>query len=274
MIRKLHEADRAQTVALLQRAPEQNLYALGNLAVLGFEVDFCAFFGEFDGAGRLIGVCNRYFNGWTVYGLEGADWAALAALIESGAGSERLQDNPGGVPSLLPWLRTLRAEQVDVETLMALDAGALVAQPAPAGIVVRQATLADLPALAALYRDAGRMSRTLAGVERPLRDTRVFVAERAGAAGRAAGAQLLSAALTNAETAELAMIGGVYTLPAQRGRGLAQAVVSALCAELQADGKRPVLYWEAADAGAIYAKLGFHTIGAWRAVRLAPVGGG
>ncbi len=267
MIRKLGEGDREQTVALLSRAPEQNLYALGNLAALGLARDFCEFYGEFDAAGRLICVSNRYFTGWTVYGLEGSNWAAAVARIEAFPGSERLQDNPGGVDSVLPWLRTLRAERVDVETLMCLDDGALVAQAPPAGVTVRRATLEDLPALVELYRDAGSMARSPAGVERPLRDTRVYVAERVESTG---APQLLAAALTNSETAGMAMIGGVYTPPAQRGRGYSQAVVSALCAALQADGKRPVLYWENPIAGAIYTRLGFRQIGEWRAVRLAP----
>jgi len=214
-------------------------------------------------------VSNRYFTGWAVFGRAGADWAAHAALMESWPGSNRLQDNPGGVPSLLPYLRTLQAERVDVEMLMRLDGGALRLQPVPEGVRVRRAVWEDLPALVEHYRDAGDMSRSAAMVERPLRDTRVFLAEAAEGVG-VDGGGILAAALTNAETTTFAMIGGVYTVPAARGRGLAQAVCGALCAELQASGKVPVLYWVSPDAGHVYHKLGFREIGTWRAVRLAP----
>ncbi|MEZ4640331.1 MAG: GNAT family N-acetyltransferase [Caldilineaceae bacterium] len=74
--------------------------------------------------------------------------------------------------------------------------------------------------------------------------------------------------MTIAETADQAKIGGVFTHPRARGRGLGQAVVSALCAELLAHEKQPVLYWVNPIAGAIYRKLGFRTVGNWRAVRL------
>ena len=104
------------------------------------------------------------------------------------------------------------------------------------------------------------MARTPAAVERPIRDTRLWLAEEQG--------EVISTALTNAETSTLAMIGGVYTPPAQRGRKLSQAVCSALCADLLAADKQPVLYWGNPAAGAVYHKLGFRPQGQWRAVWL------
>jgi predicted GNAT family acetyltransferase len=67
------------------------------------------------------------------------------------------------------------------------------------------------------------------------------------------------------------MIGGVYTPPAMRGRGLSQAVCSALCAELMAAQKQPILYWDTPAAGAVYRKLGFCATGTWRSVWLHSV---
>jgi len=84
--------------------------------------------------------------------------------------------------------------------------------------------------------------------------------------------QIQAAALTNAEAAGMAIIGGVFTRPAARGRGLSQAVCSALCQELLAEGVQPVLYWRNPAAGTVYRKLGFRPIGEWRAVWLAPQG--
>ena len=75
--------------------------------------------------------------------------------------------------------------------------------------------------------------------------------------------------MTNAETPTLAMVGGVYTQPAQRNRGIGGAVVSRLCADLFQDELQPVLYWVSAAAGTVYRKLGFRRVGDWRAVRLA-----
>ncbi len=146
---------------------------------------------------------------------------------------------------------------------MRLDGAYFAPHPAPATWQIRPAAAADLDALAGFYADAGDMSRSRAGIERPLRDGRIYVA--VGSTG-----EIGAAALTNAETTDpaLAMIGGVYTAPAYRGLGLSKAVCSALCAELLTERKAPILYWKEPAAGHVYRALGFRPIGSWRAVRL------
>ncbi|MBX3001099.1 MAG: GNAT family N-acetyltransferase [Caldilineaceae bacterium] len=261
MIRPLAEEDRAQTVALLQRAAAQNLYALGNLDAHGFGADFCQFWGSFGDGGELQAVLNRYMAGWVVYGASNADWVGLGNVVDRHPiGAERLQDNPGGVGSFLPYLRRYRARIVEEEELMILDPADFRPDERKIAATVCRATLADLPALVALYADAGDMSRSPAAVERPLRERRMWVAVVEG--------EICAAALTNAEIKDAAMIGGVFTRPDMRGKGLSQAVVSAISAELLALGKTPTLYWVNPVAGAIYHKLGFHPVGTWRAVRL------
>jgi len=261
MIRRLGEGDRAATMALLAVAPQFNLYLLGNMVANGFERDFCEFYGDV-ADGRVRAVINRYVTGWTVYGEAAADWAGLGYVVDVHVvTADRLQDNPGGVASLLPYLRRYIATSILEEPLMELPEGGLVAQPAPAGFVVRKATMDDLSGLISLFTDAGDMSRSPAAVERPLRDRRVWLARKDG--------EVVAAALTNAETETLGMIGGVYTAPKWRGRGLSQAVCSAISEELISLGKQPTLYWQNEAAGHVYRKLGFRQIGIWRSVRLA-----
>jgi predicted GNAT family acetyltransferase len=120
--------------------------------------------------------------------------------------------------------------------------------------------MSDLAGLIKLFADAGDMSRTPPAVERPLRDRRVWLALKE--------TEVVAAALTNAETTKLAMMGGVYTAPAWRGNGLSQAICSGLCAELLEIGLQPVLYWHDPAAGHVYSKLGFLPMGTWRSVRL------
>lgn len=260
MIRKLAEADRSLLLRLLQMAPHYNLYMLGNCETLGFDADFCEFWGDFGAAGELRGVINRYMTGWSIFGQSGADWAGLMALLDHNEHATRLQDNPGGVASVMGYLTRRRVAAVYDEELMTLTPTDFRPRSAPMGAEVRQATLADLPGLVAFYANAGDMSRSAAGVERPLRDTRVWVAVEEGL--------VLSAAVTNAETRLAAMIGGVYTTPSQRNRGLSGAVCSALCVQLLAEGKQPVLYWKNEIAGALYRALGFCPAGRWRSVWL------
>ncbi len=264
MIRPLREEDRTAAIALLQTAAELNLYFLGNLESYGLVQAFCQFWGDFDSQGALRAVLNRYRTGWVVYGQEDTDWEGLAQVVDRHpAGAVRLQDNPGGIASFLPYLRRYRAAWVKEEEVMRLERERFCPQPMPQGPVVRRAEPADLEALVRFYGNAEEMRRTPQAVADPLVYRRIWLAEEDGA--------ILAAALTNAEAMGLAMVGGVYTLPQARGRGLGQAVVSGLCAELLAEGWTPVLYWGNPAAGALYRKLGFRPIGTWRSVQLTPV---
>jgi N-acetylglutamate synthase-like GNAT family acetyltransferase len=261
MIFRLQHHHLKSAVRLLETAPAFNLYLLGNLETLGLDHEMCEFWGDFGADGTIRAVLNRYMTGWTIYGDVKADWPGLAAVIDNHPmPATRLQDNPGGTPSLLPYLKRYRAENVHVEELMMLDSANFQPRQPDRSIHVRRANLSDLPTLIEVYADADHMSRSAAAVERPLRDTRLWLAERDG--------RILSTALTNAETCKLAMIGGVYTPPAYRGQRLSQAVCSALCADLLAENKRPILYWDTPAAGAVYRKLGFSTVGQWRSVWL------
>jgi len=265
MIRLLTETERVVAIQLLATAPQLNLYIWGNLETLGFDQDFCEFWGDVvetsDGQCRLRAILNRYMTGWSVYGEAAADWVGLGQIVDThGAGATRLQDNPGGIASFLPYLRQYQGKQVKVEELMALEAGAFRPVAPPIDLIVRRGSMADLAALTEFYADAGDLTRSAAGVARPLQDTHLWLIEQQGA--------ILATALTNAEIQQMAMIGGVYTLPAARGRGLSQVVCSALCAELLAEGKQPCLYWINPAAGAVYQKLGFRSIGQWRSIWL------
>ena len=269
MIRLLTEEDRARTIQYLSQAPHYNLYMLGNMDKLGFTHEFCEFWGDFadetNDQPTLRGVLNRYMTGWTVYGESGADWQGLGAIVDShNIQAERLQDNPNGVASFLPYLQRYQEDHDEVEEVMALATTDFCPVPARNDVVIRRGRLSDLAKLATFYADAEHMTRTAAAVERPLRDTRLWLAEADG--------QVLATALTNAETSNLAMIGGVYTPVTARGRGLSQAVCSALCADLLADGKQPILYWSTPAAGAVYRKLGFRPCGQWRSVWLERIG--
>ena len=273
MIRPLHEPDRFAAVDLLQRAPIYNLYMLGNLAANGFDQSFCQFWGDVAEDGRVRAVLNRYMNGWVIYGLPHAQWAGLAAILDAHPiPALRLQDNPGGIESWLPYLRRYRAAETDLAQVMALAQTDFRPCAPPVDVRVRRADMADLPRLVDFFADAGEMSRSPAGVERPLRDTRVWLAELAE---RPPGSDnpVLSAALTNAEMADRAMIGGVYTPPAYRNQGLSRAVCSALCGDLFAHAKQPVLYWMNPAAGSVYRRLGFREMGVWRSVNLAAAEG-
>ncbi len=265
MIRLLREEDRADALALLAAAPQLTLYMRGNLETLGFARDFCEFWGDVTkdapGTYHLRALLNRYMTGWSVYGEPAADWQGLGQVVDAHpAGATRLQDNPGGIATFLPYLQRYRGEPIKIEELMNLSQANFRPVAPSIDVTVRRARMDDLPALTKFYATADEMARPPAAIMRPLQATRLWLAETAG--------NVLATALTNAEIRHMAMIGGVFTAPSARGRGLSQAVCSALCRELFVEGKQPALYWANPAAGAVYRKLGFCPIGHWRSVWL------
>ncbi len=73
---------------------------------------------------------------------------------------------------------------------------------------------------------------------------------------------LCAAAMTTAESKTAALIGGVCTLPALRGKGLASVVVAALCGELKTENKKIFLFAER-ELIPFYGRLGFLPAGEW-----------
>jgi predicted GNAT family acetyltransferase len=81
------------------------------------------------------------------------------------------------------------------------------------------------------------------------------------------GGVLVGKAGTNARGFGVDQVGGVYTLPERRGRGVASALMAALLAEIGSSGKKPALFVKPtnAPARALYRSLGFEDIGDYRA---------
>lgn len=94
---------------------------------------------------------------------------------------------------------------------------------APAGVEVRRLATQDQGRVAALARAQPEMQFLRQLAESDLSKVRVF-----GAFSDETAPRLLACARTLAELPDLWMIGGVYTAPDERGKGLARAVVGAL----------------------------------------------
>lgn len=68
---------------------------------------------------------------------------------------------------------------------------------------------------------------------------------------------------TTATTTVNAMIGGIFTIPEHRNKGLGSKVVSELVKILIKEGKSACLFFDNEEAGRIYHRLGFENIDKW-----------
>jgi hypothetical protein len=256
MIRKLLPADEPELLAVLRRDRHNNLFLLGNLHSMGWADPDLEYTGMYDGK-RLVGVLMRFRANWALYDEGGADFAAMARLIEAYPTSARAITGENGLVSRL-WEHIVRYEAYADHPSYYCALQTLV--PLPGVRPARRATDADAAGLAELYAEAGEMARDEAGVRRVLAQGRFFVAEEGG--------QIVAAALTSSEAPDMAMIGGVFTPPHLRNRGYATACVEALCRELLNEGIEPCLFYDNPRAGSIYRRLGFRDVGMWRLLRL------
>jgi predicted GNAT family acetyltransferase len=142
--------------------------------------------------------------------------------------------------------------------------------PAYPALSLRRAEPADLEALLPLQEAYEReevltcihsfnASACRASLSHALERQLVYVAQEGGV--------IVGKACTNARGFGADQIGGVYTLPERRGRGVARSLVSALLYELDAAGRGSSLFVKPtnASARALYLGLGFEDIGDYRA---------
>jgi predicted GNAT family acetyltransferase len=184
----------------------------------------------------------------------------LRPMVHSIMGVGRCVD---AIEANLPLPPTTRMEYF----LMTLESGSRypVLSPDPPGLHVRKAYPCDADALFPLqkcyeleevvitpthFNDAQCMKSLRAA----LRDQLVFVAELDGIP--------VSKAATNARGYKVDQIGGVFTAPVHRGRGLGKAVVSELLKEVFEEKQSACLFVKKHNRSAIalYERLGFSPV--------------
>jgi predicted GNAT family acetyltransferase len=182
---------------------------------------------------------------------------SLRPMVHSIMGVGRCVDV---IEANLPLPPTTRVEYF----LMTLDAGSRhpVLPPDPPGLRVRKADAWDADLLYPMQKCYEleevvitpahfNESQCMKSLRLALREQLVYVAEVEGIP--------VSKAATNARGYKVDQIGGVYTVPSQRGKGLAKAVVSELLKEVFSEKQAACLFVKKHNrsALALYERLGF-----------------
>jgi hypothetical protein len=261
-LREVHALELGQ---LLDTAPDYTLFLGNNLERYGLEDPFIHFWGTFRD-GLLIATLMMSGQRAGIYTL---DTSCLRPLMDI-ARRQRITFLMGPhemmqfALSSLAELPILRQEAHLFANLPAERFRPHLARH-PSGVIVRRATPDDIEALTRLYTGAaGFEHASIEQVRQAMIDRvyslRSYVVETQG--------RLVSAASTSAETFSGAMIGGVWTLPNERDQGYSTLAVTALAAELLAEGRRPSLFYleDNAPAAHVYRKIGFQERGRWAVV--------
>jgi RimJ/RimL family protein N-acetyltransferase len=264
---QLHNEHYAELRQLLDAEPGYTVFLASNLERFGLEDPFIHFWGTFEDhqlvttlmmAGRRAGIYTTDPST-----LQPIMEIALRKQINFIMGPRDL------IRSAQDYLWQLAITRSEAHFFAQLPSERFQPQPPDRAsqAVIRRATPDDIPALTTLYTGAAGFEQASVEQVRQSMIERVYALRTyvADAKGR-----LVAGASTSAESYNAAMIGGVWTLPAERDRGYSTAVVAALCAELLAEGRCPYLFYleQNAPAEHVYKKLGFQNIGQWTVLYL------
>jgi predicted GNAT family acetyltransferase len=251
-MRLLEAADLPLLRVTLCQDPYYNLFMIGDLLTMGIDHEGLYYWGQFRGD-DLVGVAMRYRRNWHFYDAGGADLSSFAGAIDAYPEDSTINGRASLVSEIVDRLTACEVMSDHRSHYCALPRH--ITLPAPR-FPTRRATLADVDALVAHYATAAEMRRGADAIRFCIEYNRIYLTE--------VGARIVSAALTNVETEDLAMIGGVFTPKPLRSKGYASAAMTALCMSLLADGRQPCLFYDNPAAGVIYRRLGFADIGPWR----------
>jgi predicted GNAT family acetyltransferase len=265
LVRRLREGDQAALQGLLGTDPGYSIFLQSHLEQYGVRSGAARYWGMFT-HGRLAAALMLVERRAALYAQVGVDIQPLANVAAE-QGVEFTMGRADLVASLLAASSHLRVDRREDHVFAELaPRWRRKRRPAsPRGTVVRRGVRADIEALTRLYTGAAGFEG-LAGAQ--IREAmrgrvevlRTYLAEVDG--------QVVAAASTSAETRMAAMIGGVWTDPAWRSRGLSTAVVAALSGELLGERRVPYLFYLVNNipAARVYARIGYRPIGWWTVV--------
>lgn len=264
-IRELTEMDREIVITFLKREPSFNLFLIGDIFNYGFEKEFQQVWGDFDSSGELRAVLLRYFGNYLPYAPKEFDIDGFVEIMEKGNKLEILS----ATEEMVEYFETFQNLPLDWNSkrtfyFAELDRVDLLSEKRELAFSIRKMHVDDIDQVIQLRDSIEEFNDTPANPE-TLRQSlesesgRGYVAEVED--------RVIAMAQTVAENPYAAMIIGVGTDVSYRNHGLASALVSQLCREVLAEGKRVCLFYDNPDAGNIYKRIGFREIGFWSVVK-------
>ncbi|MGE0426163.1 MAG: GNAT family N-acetyltransferase [Reyranellaceae bacterium] len=283
-IRILGAGDETTLAAFFESVPDHSLMQRSNLARAGAGWNGQRYGGIFAASfadGRVTGVIGHYWNGFLlplVRDIRRDFRPLLAGLLE--ASPLPVNGVVGGWDQVAatmrhPLVRGRTVRRCDREILYALRLDALHV-PAPlrhGEISVRPIAADDVPMLAAwrmeFLVDAFKLARSTATFDEAANDLGAALEEGRGWVAEADGRPLAYSGF-NAALPDVVQVGGVYTPPFARARGMARSAVAGSLIRARDEGaSRAVLFTDVANVAAqrAYAALGFTAIGDWGIAR-------
>lgn len=258
MIRKLGEEDRQITLDFLCHEAAINLFAIGDIENFGFSEKFMELWGDFNETGELHGVLLKFNENYIPYYRDReCDSSGFRGIIEEDRGRKIIS----GREDIVDRFRGIIVDPIEKSNYFCeLREGSSLKRSMDEVKIAQE-------------EDAVRVYDLLEGIEE-FQETDTNSVERIkrtinSRLGRIyyiedGDGRMVSVSQTTAENSKSAMVVGVATHKDYRQRGLMNRCLSKLCADLLEEDRSLCLFYSNPEAGRVYHKLGFETIGRWK----------
>lgn len=265
-MRILQEEDREEILRYVKKEPEMNLFLIGDMENFGVQNETVNFYLH-EERNRWDFLILRFHQFFILYS-QFEDYNAEEAISFL---KEQTHDCIGGKTVLLeriaPAFPRLKLESTYMSRCNQAESGL----KQPENLVIRRLGKEDVPEAIDLLTDIEEFRRTFKKAEREEQISRMVDEMTQGSKAAFGGflnGRMVSTVSTSAENSESAMIVGVATAKEFRGKGYASAVVSALCRDCFARGKKYLcLFYSNPVAGRIYNRIGFQELGQYGMLR-------
>lgn len=263
MLRQLHEKDREQVLEFLSVEPSINLFIIGDIEAFGFELEFQTLWGEFTEEGEIEGVLLRFNESFIPYYINPAfDISGFVEIILEYKCEKMVSGKESVLRRFMEVLPSQESKttyfcELDNSDKIVLDNNKQVIKIANQNDAKRIYDLLDqIEEFNGIANSVDRIKHKL-----ETKTGRIYYMENEDGL-------MVSVAQTSAENSKSAMIVGVATLEAYRGKGLMSQCLSKLCIDVLEEGKALCLFYDNPRAGHVYHRLGFNTIDNWTMITM------
>ncbi len=260
MFRQLTKKDYEMTMKFLGQNPGLNLFQIGDIENYGFDSDIQTVWGTFDERDTLTGVLLRYRENYIPYFIDANQSVSFFKnqilkdeTIKIISGKSDLVDQFKSCFEQSEDKEMYFCELVDRECLQPVHVNVQLAQPEDAERVYE--LLLTIEEFDAMHRHSSERIR------QKIEDQsgRIYFVENESG-------EVICTVQTTAENSKSAMVVSVATHKNYLRQGLMTQALSRLCEELLSEGKTLCLFYDNPEAGSVYHKLGFKTIGKWKMI--------
>lgn len=265
-MRILQEEDKEALLCYVAKEPEMNLFFIGDIENFGIESETVHVYLH-EERGRWDFVILQYYRYFLLYSQYDDYNAAEAIAFLRGQEPDCISGKTVLLERIAPAFGQWAIQSTYMSRCDCVEAG----WERPKELAIRRLEKADAAEAIKLLSDIEEFQKTYKKQE--LTEHIRHMESEMEQGGKAAvggflDGRMVCTASTSAENSQSAMVVGVATVRAFRGRGYASAVVEALCRDCFERGKQYLcLFYDNPAAGKIYNRIGFRELGQYGMLR-------